>query len=442
VDAGPLERGASAQLPPPPKSFVCPITQELMSDPVMCVDGHTYDRSAIELWLQTNQTSPSTGASLPSTELTANHSARMAIDEWKAASWSTEGGGSEPQAQSEFAVTPTALRPSLVAAAAGAVCRCFCRPSPMTGSLAVEFNPMEASSLPLGGVIMGRRRCQRNVTFVVVSAALLLLFLEYLAVTILLRAAGTDDESIGRFSNDCTITDTDGDSWDLGYLELGGPQQIRGPPLGTGFGDWIYRWNLCGAVVVPSPPLCTAVTRPTVTAYRLEDYPAGTGALCQQLGPSSPTDLVASKLPQDRGLSVVFSHNTYAMTINIIRATTGSDVKPTAPTTGTEHVAIDWPTAAPLGYGGKNGLARTYQLMLLVACVSAILCAVRSKCRYWDKRRAVADLVTQHGAQYCVMYAPGQTLVQLLLRLPRIATSVVSEWAPPSEEKYIVTIYY
>ena len=39
--------------------------QEVMVDPVMCADGHTYERHAIERWLQEHQTSPKTNAMLP-----------------------------------------------------------------------------------------------------------------------------------------------------------------------------------------------------------------------------------------------------------------------------------------------------------------------------------------------------------------------------------------
>ena len=43
-----------------PKSFICPITGEVFQDPVMTMDGHTYERSAITRWLQDNDTSPLT----------------------------------------------------------------------------------------------------------------------------------------------------------------------------------------------------------------------------------------------------------------------------------------------------------------------------------------------------------------------------------------------
>ncbi|MBY0378066.1 MAG: hypothetical protein K2Q33_05870 [Gammaproteobacteria bacterium] len=41
--------------------WYCPISQELMVDPVVAQDEHTYERTAIELWLSKNNTSPLTG---------------------------------------------------------------------------------------------------------------------------------------------------------------------------------------------------------------------------------------------------------------------------------------------------------------------------------------------------------------------------------------------
>ena len=39
-----------------PEFLVCPITQEVMEDPVITSDGHTFERSAIEAWLGKNNT--------------------------------------------------------------------------------------------------------------------------------------------------------------------------------------------------------------------------------------------------------------------------------------------------------------------------------------------------------------------------------------------------
>lgn len=43
-----------------PEEYVDPISQELMSDPVITADGHTYERAGIERWLAEHDTSPLT----------------------------------------------------------------------------------------------------------------------------------------------------------------------------------------------------------------------------------------------------------------------------------------------------------------------------------------------------------------------------------------------
>lgn len=67
----------------PPDEFVCSITFELMEDPVVCDDGHTFERSAIEEWLVTHDTSPRTGEPLMSKRVVPNITLRNQIREWK-----------------------------------------------------------------------------------------------------------------------------------------------------------------------------------------------------------------------------------------------------------------------------------------------------------------------------------------------------------------------
>lgn len=38
--------------------FSCPLTHQLMTDPVIDPEGNSYERSAIEKWLQEKSTSP------------------------------------------------------------------------------------------------------------------------------------------------------------------------------------------------------------------------------------------------------------------------------------------------------------------------------------------------------------------------------------------------
>ena len=74
----------AASSPEPPDEFVCPITIELMTDPVLATDGHTYERSAIERWFATGKmSSPKTGEPLEATAVFPNHSLRSMIRDWE-----------------------------------------------------------------------------------------------------------------------------------------------------------------------------------------------------------------------------------------------------------------------------------------------------------------------------------------------------------------------
>lgn len=65
-----------------PDEYYCPITCELMEDPVLAADGHSYERGAIEAWLATHATSPKSGEELPSNALIPNHALRNLIADW------------------------------------------------------------------------------------------------------------------------------------------------------------------------------------------------------------------------------------------------------------------------------------------------------------------------------------------------------------------------
>jgi serine/threonine protein kinase len=67
---------------PIPESLLCPIGYNLMMDPVVCSDGHSYDRIAIEEWLQSHNTSPLTNEPLLHKNLIPNHTLRKIIDEF------------------------------------------------------------------------------------------------------------------------------------------------------------------------------------------------------------------------------------------------------------------------------------------------------------------------------------------------------------------------
>jgi histone H2A len=70
------------QDPSPLHAFLCPISHDLMRDPVMTTDGMSYERCEIVEWLKTSNKSPMTGEELSTLDVKPNHMLRSAIEEW------------------------------------------------------------------------------------------------------------------------------------------------------------------------------------------------------------------------------------------------------------------------------------------------------------------------------------------------------------------------
>ncbi len=67
------------------KSFFCPITFEIMENPVLAADGHTYEKSAIEDWFAKGKSkSPITGVKLTNNNLIINYNLKSTISIYKA----------------------------------------------------------------------------------------------------------------------------------------------------------------------------------------------------------------------------------------------------------------------------------------------------------------------------------------------------------------------
>jgi Ras-related protein Rab-5C len=67
----------------PPDRLCCPITHELMTDPVIMSDGHTYEREAISQWLAHNPTSPMTRQPMQMSDARTNLLAKSMIDSYR-----------------------------------------------------------------------------------------------------------------------------------------------------------------------------------------------------------------------------------------------------------------------------------------------------------------------------------------------------------------------
>jgi hypothetical protein len=65
-----------------PDEFLCPISTDIMSDPVITSAGQTYERSCIEEWLESHDTDPMSHIPISRT-LTPNIAMRQAIERYK-----------------------------------------------------------------------------------------------------------------------------------------------------------------------------------------------------------------------------------------------------------------------------------------------------------------------------------------------------------------------
>ncbi|KAK9845637.1 hypothetical protein WJX84_006297 [Apatococcus fuscideae] len=98
----------------PPKEFVCPISGDLMADPVLLIEtGMTFDRASIQEWLNRgNQTCPLTHQRLATGQMISNFSLKALIE-----AWATEHHVLLPHPSSSVTVTraPSAVSSGLPA---------------------------------------------------------------------------------------------------------------------------------------------------------------------------------------------------------------------------------------------------------------------------------------------------------------------------------------
>ena len=73
-----------------PKDHYCPISHDILTDPVIAADGYTYERASIEQWFKQSSdrgivppNSPMTGAPLESSNLIPNFALRSLVNDWK-----------------------------------------------------------------------------------------------------------------------------------------------------------------------------------------------------------------------------------------------------------------------------------------------------------------------------------------------------------------------
>ncbi|CAF4394633.1 unnamed protein product [Rotaria socialis] len=74
---------ANQQISAPPRDFLCPITRELMQNPVLLIeDGHSYELHALQRWLRDHNSSPMTNKPLRDRRFVHNFNLKNAIEEF------------------------------------------------------------------------------------------------------------------------------------------------------------------------------------------------------------------------------------------------------------------------------------------------------------------------------------------------------------------------
>ena len=136
----------------PLEIFVCPISQEVMSDPVVASDGHTYERRCIEDWINLkglDATSPKTNERLVHHHLTPNHTLKSGIADYHEAQRLAEKASQQrcqqPADTTNASIPPT---PPLVGAA----------------SAVLEQPPMVPSAVSKGHVARSKIRATTSIS--------------------------------------------------------------------------------------------------------------------------------------------------------------------------------------------------------------------------------------------------------------------------------------
>lgn len=71
-----------------PVEFTCPISMDIMNDPVIIQCGHTFDRQSLDIWLDSNSVCPTCRVNVNRHEISTNYSLKSMIEN------SLQNGGS------------------------------------------------------------------------------------------------------------------------------------------------------------------------------------------------------------------------------------------------------------------------------------------------------------------------------------------------------------
>ena len=92
------------------QTITCPITQQIMVNPVVGSDGNTYDRTAIETWLRWKEISPLTNEHMTIQSLKINPAIKFLIDQYNTEKLTTEPRSPPKISQIDTAVETTVYK--------------------------------------------------------------------------------------------------------------------------------------------------------------------------------------------------------------------------------------------------------------------------------------------------------------------------------------------
>ncbi|KAJ8764143.1 hypothetical protein K2173_005053 [Erythroxylum novogranatense] len=79
-----ISSSSQSLLPSIPDEFRCPISLDLMTDPVIVASGHTYDRNSIAQWINSgHHTCPKSGQKLIHMALIPNYALKSLVNQWR-----------------------------------------------------------------------------------------------------------------------------------------------------------------------------------------------------------------------------------------------------------------------------------------------------------------------------------------------------------------------
>jgi U-box domain len=108
VTDGRIACAAPPTLPPPEGAFLCPLTLSIMYDPVLDLEGNSFERSAILAYLKDHSISPLSRKPLHPGRIIPNHALRELIHRCMGSEW-VQRRGAELNQRSSYAKGPKSL---------------------------------------------------------------------------------------------------------------------------------------------------------------------------------------------------------------------------------------------------------------------------------------------------------------------------------------------